>query len=149
MSLKEQIQADMKAAMRAGEKERLGVIRMLLAAIKQREIDERVESTDPVVLATIEKLIKQRRESATQFEAAQRPELAAKELAEISVLEAWMPQPLDPAELAALIDAAIRDTGASTIRDMGAVMNTVRAQAQGRADMAAVSAQVKARLSAA
>jgi uncharacterized protein len=149
MSLKEQIQADMKAAMRSGEKERLGVIRMLLAAIKQREIDERVESTDPVVLATIEKLIKQRRESAAQYEAGQRPELAAKELAEITVLEGWMPQPLDPAELTALIDAAIRDTGASNIRDMGAVMNAVRAQAQGRADMAAVSARVKARLSGA
>lgn len=149
MSLKEQIQADMKAAMRSGEKDRLGVIRMLLAAIKQREIDERIESTDPVVLATIEKLIKQRRESAAQYEAGQRPELAAKELAEITVLEGWMPQPLDPAELATLIDSAIRDTGASTIRDMGAVMNAVRAQAQGRADMAAVSAQVKARLSGA
>jgi uncharacterized protein YqeY len=149
MPLKQQIQADMKAAMRSGDKERLGVIRMLLAAIQQREIDDRVESTDPVVLATIEKLIKQRRESVAQYQAGQRPELAAKELAEITVLEGWMPQPLDPAELAALIDAAIRDTGASTIRDMGAVMNAVRAQAQGRADMAAVSAQVKARLSAA
>lgn len=147
MPLKDQIQDDMKAAMRSGDKERLGVIRMLLAAIKQREIDERVESTDAVVLATIEKLIKQRRESAAQYQAGQRPELAAKELAEITVLEAWMPQPLDPAELTTLIETAISSTGASSIRDMGAVMNAIRAKAQGRADMAAVSAQVKARLS--
>ncbi|MCC5794372.1 MAG: GatB/YqeY domain-containing protein [Chromatiales bacterium] len=136
----------MKSAMRAGEKERLGVIRMLLAALKQREIDERIELTDAVVLQTVEKLVKQRRESAAQYAAGQRPELEARELAEIRILEHYLPQPLAPAELEALIDETIRGTGATSIKDMGRVMNAIRDQAQGRADMAQVSQQVKARL---
>jgi len=148
MPLKEQIQADMKAAMRSGDKARLGVIRMLLAAIKQREIDERIEMSDGAVLQTVEKLIKQRRESASQYADAARPELAAKELAEIEVLLPYLPKALDAAELSALIEATIAATGATSIRDMGKVMNAIREQAQGRADMAAVSQQVKARLAA-
>ncbi|RMF96904.1 MAG: GatB/YqeY domain-containing protein [Gammaproteobacteria bacterium] len=146
MPLKDRIQADMKAAMRAGDKARLGTIRMLLAAIKQKEVDERSELDDAAVLQIVEKLIKQRREAAAQFTEGGREELAAKELGEAEQLQAYLPEPLDPAALAALIDAAIAETGAGSMRDMGKVMNLIRARAQGRADMAEVSKQVKARL---
>lgn len=146
MPLKDRIQADMKAAMRAGDKARLGTIRMLLAAIKQKEVDERSELDDAAVLQIVEKLIKQRREAAAQFSEGGREELAAKELGEAEQLQAYLPEPLDPAALAELIDAAIAETGAGSMRDMGKVMNLIRARAQGRADMAEVSKQVKARL---
>ena len=146
MALKEDIQSNMKDALRAGQKERLGVTRMLLAAVKQREIDERVELDDAGVLQVVDKLIKQRREAAAQFGDAGRQELAEQELAEIEVLKEYLPEPLSEAELAALIDDVIGATGAASIRDMGKVMNAIRERAQGRADMAAVSSQVKARL---
>jgi uncharacterized protein len=136
----------MKQAMRSGDKARLGVVRMALAAIQQREVDERVELDDAAVLGVIEKMIKQRRESVEQYRAGGREDLAAKESAEIEVLSGYLPEPLGEAELDALIEAAIADTGAASMKDMGRVMARLRDGAQGRADMAAVSAKVKARL---
>ena len=136
----------MKQAMRSGDKARLGVIRMALAAIQQREVDERIELDDAAVLGVIEKMIKQRRESVEMYRAGAREDLAAKETAEIEVLSSYLPEPLGADELAALIDAAIAATGATSMKDMGRVMAQLRAQAQGRADMAVLSAQVKARL---
>src|SRR5476649_218880 len=122
----------MKAAMRSGEKERLGAIRMLLAAIKQREVDERISLDDAQVLAVLEKMIKQRNESITQFTAGQRPDLVAKESAELTLLQAYMPARMSDAEVDALIAEAIAATGASSIKDMGKVMGLVKAKAQGR-----------------
>jgi uncharacterized protein len=148
MSLKERITDDMKAAMRAGEKERLGVIRMLTAAIKQREVDERISLDDGQVLAVLEKMIKQRRESLVQFEAGNRPDLVAKESAEVALLQAYLPAAMSAAEIDALIGESIAASGASSIKDMGKVMNLVKAKAQGRADMAAVGAKIKAKLGA-
>jgi uncharacterized protein len=136
----------MKQAMRSGDKARLGVVRMALAAIQQREVDERVELDDAAVLGVIEKMIKQRRESVEQYRAGGREDLVAKESAEIEVLSGYLPEPLGEAELDALIEAAIADTGAASMKDMGRVMARLRDGAQGRADMAAVSAKVKARL---
>lgn len=147
-TLKERITEDMKAAMRAGEKERLGTIRMLQAAIKQREVDERVTLDDPQVLAVIEKMVKQRKESIAQFEQGGRADLAAKEKSEIDLLVAYLPAQLSDAEVDALIKAAIASTGAASIKDMGKVMGVVKAQAAGRADMGAVSARIKAALGA-
>lgn len=144
--LKQKITDDMKAAMRAGDKDRLGVIRMAMAAIKQREVDERIELTDTDTLAVIEKMVKQRRESISQYEQGNRPELAAIEAAEIDILSAYLPEPLSASEVDAIIDQAIADTGASSMRDMGKVMAAVKDAAQGRADMAAVSATIKGRL---
>ena len=144
--LKQKITDDMKAAMRAGDKDRLGVIRMAMAAIKQREVDERIELSDADTLAVIEKMVKQRRESITQYEKGNRPELAAIEAAEIGILTDYLPEPLSAAEIDAIIDKAIADTGASSMRDMGKVMAAVKDAAQGRADMAAVSATIKGRL---
>jgi uncharacterized protein YqeY len=146
MSLNDTIRSDMKAAMRSGEKDRLSVIRMLLAAIKQREIDERIELTDSDVLQIVEKLVKQSREAANQFGSADRKDLEQKELAEIEVLKTYLPEPLSEAALDELITTAIKETGAASMRDMGQVMNRVREQAQGRADMSAVSAKVKSQL---
>ncbi|MDJ0929309.1 MAG: GatB/YqeY domain-containing protein [Gammaproteobacteria bacterium] len=146
MALKEQLQTDMKAAMRSGDKARLSTIRMLLAAIKQREIDDRSELDEPALLQIVEKQIKQRREAAAQFTDAGRAELAEKELSEAAVLEAYLPEGLSDEELTALIDATISKTGAASMKDMGKVMNAIRAAAQGRADMGAVSKLVKARL---
>jgi hypothetical protein len=146
MSLKDRITADMKTAMKAGDRDRLGVIRMALAAIKQREVDERRELTEADVLAAIEKMVKQRRESVSQYESGGRSDLAAKENFEIGVLSEYLPEPLSDDELAALIDAAIAETGAESLRDMGKVMAKIRDEAQGRTDMGAVSARVKARL---
>jgi len=146
MSLHERITEDMKAAMRAAEKERLGTIRMLQAAIKQREVDERITLDDAQVLAAIEKMIKQRKESIAQFEQGGRPDLAAKEKSEIDLLQAYLPAPLSDAEVDALIRDAIATTGAASIKDMGKVMGVVKAQAAGRADMGAVSARIKAAL---
>jgi uncharacterized protein len=145
-TLKERITEDMKTAMRAGEKERLGTIRMLQAAIKQREVDERITLDDAQVLAAIEKMIKQRKESIAQFEQGGRADLAAKERQEIEQLQAYLPAQLSDEEVDALIKDAIATTGAATIKDMGKVMGVVKAQAAGRADMGAVSARIKAAL---
>jgi len=147
MSLKDRITDDMKAAMRSGEKERLGVIRMITAAIKQREVDERITLNDAQVLSVLEKMIKQRKESLTQFQAGNRPDLVAKETAEINLLQGYMPSQLGEAELDALIGGAIASTGATSIKDMGKVMAIIKSQAQGRADMASVGARIKAILS--
>lgn len=146
MSLKQQILEDIKTAMKAGEKDRLGVLRMLSAAIKQREVDERIEMDDAQTLAVLEKMIKQRRESIRQYEEGARPELAAKEQAEIAILEPYLPKQLSQLELEKLIDDAFATTGASDMKDMGKVMGVLKPQIQGRADVGAVSARVKARL---
>jgi hypothetical protein len=137
----------MKGAMRAGEKERLGTIRLVLAAIKQREVDERITLDDSQVLAVLEKMIKQRKESITQFESGGRADLVAKEQAELAVLQVYLPAQMSEAEIDALIAAAVAATGASSIKDMGKVMGIVKAQAQGKADMGAVSARIKQKLS--
>ena len=147
MTLKERITEDMKGAMRAGEKERLGTIRLVLAAIKQREVDERITLDDGQVLAVLEKMIKQRKESITQFEIGNRADLVAKEQAELAVLQVYLPAQMSEAEIDALIAAAVASTGASSIKDMGKVMGIVKAQAQGKADMGAVSARIKQKLS--
>jgi len=146
MALKERITEDMKTAMRAAEKERLGTVRLLLAAIKQREVDERITLDDGQVLAVIEKMIKQRREAISQFESGGRSDLVAKETAEIGVLQAYLPAQLTPAEIDALIAEAIAATGAASVKDMGKVMGLVKPKAQGRADMGALSARIKQKL---
>jgi uncharacterized protein len=146
MSTKTRLQEDMKTALRAGDKARLGVVRMALAAIQQREVDERIELDEAALLGVIEKMIKQRRESAEQYRAGGREDLAAKEEAEVEVLSGYLPAALSEAEIAALIDGAIAETGAASMKDMGRVMAVLRSRAAGRADMAVLSAQVKARL---
>jgi uncharacterized protein YqeY len=148
MALKERITEDMKSAMRAGEKDRLSLIRMLQAAIKQREVDERIQLDDAQVLSVIDKMVKTRKESVTQFQAGGRADLVAKESAEIALLQGYLPAPLTDAELDGLIRSAIAATGASSIKDMGKVIAAVKAQAAGRADMGAVSSRVKAALGA-
>jgi len=147
MPLKERITEDMKTAMRSGEKERLATIRLILAAVKQREVDERITLDDSQVLAAVEKMIKQRKEAISQFEAGGRADLVAKESAEITVLQAYLPAQLSDAEVDSLIAEAIASTGAASIKDMGKVMGAVKAKAQGRADMGAVSARIKQKLS--
>jgi len=147
MGLKDRIQDDMKTAMRGGDKERLGTVRLILAAIKQREVDERVVLEDSQVLAVLEKMGKQRRESILQFEAGARSDLVAKEAAELAIISSYLPAQLGEAELDALITEAIVSTGASSIKDMGKVMAQIKSRAQGRADMAAVGTRIKARLS--
>jgi hypothetical protein len=146
MSLKSKVVEDMKTAMRAKEAARLSTIRMLLAAIKQREVDERIELTDADVLSIIDKMIKQRRDSITQFEAGKRLDLAAIERAEVALLAAYMPARLADAEIDALIADAIASTGASGIAGMGKVMALLKPKLAGRADMGAVSARIKAKL---
>jgi len=146
MSLKDRITEDMKSAMRAGAKERLGTVRMILAGIKQREVDERITLDDPQVLAVIDKMVKQRKESIAQFEAGGRADLAAKEAAEIRLLQEYLPTQLSGAEIDALIAAAIAKTGAASIKDMGKVMGVLKSELAGRADMGAVSAQIKQKL---
>jgi uncharacterized protein YqeY len=146
MALRTRIVEDMKAALRAGERARLSTIRLLLAAIKQREVDERIEVSDVDVVALIDRMIKQRRESIAAFDAGGRPELAAAERAEIEVLQGYMPQPLSDAEVEALIEAALASAGATGPAAMGKVMNALRPQLAGRADMTRVAAAVKARL---
>ncbi|MGY8523902.1 GatB/YqeY domain-containing protein [Paracidovorax citrulli] len=148
MSLKQQINDDMKAAMRARETERLGTIRLLLAAVKQREVDERVELDDAAVQGVIEKLIKQRKDSISQFEQAGRNDLADKETAELAVLQAYMPAALSDEEVAAAVDQAVAESGAAGPQDMGKVMGLLKGRLAGRADMTAVSGMVKARLTA-
>jgi uncharacterized protein len=146
VTLKERITEDMKAAMRASDKERLSTIRMVQAAIKQREVDERITLDDAQVIAVLEKMVKQRRESIVHFEQGARQDLADKEKAEIVVLQSYLPTQLTEAEVDAIIRDAIASTGAASIKDMGKVMAAVKAQAAGRADMGAVSARIKATL---
>jgi len=146
MSLKDGITTDMKNAMRSGEKDRLGLIRMLLAAVKQREVDERIVLDDAQVLSVIEKMVKQRKESVAQFQQGGREDLAATEMREIDWLTGYLPAQLAAEELAAIIDEAVAATGAASIKDMGKVMAQVKAKAAGRADMGAVGALIKARL---
>ncbi|MGN6237824.1 GatB/YqeY domain-containing protein [Dyella sp.] len=146
MSTKQQLTEDMKAAMRGGDKHKLGVVRLMLAAVKQREVDERVELDEAQVLAVLEKMLKQRKDSISQYVAAGREDLAEVERAEITVIETYLPSKLSDAELDALIEAAIAETGASSARDMGKVVGVVKAKAAGRADMGVASARIKARL---
>lgn len=146
MSLKNRISEDMKSAMRARESDRLSAVRLLLAAIKQREVDERITLDDSQIAAVVEKLAKQRRDSITQFEAGGRQDLADREKFELTVLLAYLPEQADAGQIAAAVESAMAATGAAGPQDMGKVMAQVRSALAGRADMAAVSAQVKARL---
>ncbi len=146
MSLKDQITEDMKSAMKAGDKDRLKVVRLIRAAIKQIEVDQRIELDDAAVLTVLDKMVKQRRDSVEQFQKGNRNDLADIELAEIVVLEDYLPEQLSDEELEAMINEAISTTGAENIRDMGKVMGQIKAKAAGRADMGAVGAKVKARL---
>jgi hypothetical protein len=148
MSLKGQITEDMKAAMKAGDKDRLKVVRLMLAAIKQMEVDQRVELDDGAVLTVLTKMVKQRRDSIVQFEKGNREDLAKIERDEITVLEDYLPQQLSADELAAMVDEVILATGAEGMRDMGKVMGQIKQKAAGRADMGAVGATVKERLNA-
>jgi uncharacterized protein len=148
MSLKARITEDMKTAMRARDTERLGAVRLLLAAIKQREVDERIELSDADIVAVIEKMLKQRRDSISQFEAAQRTDLADKEKFEVAVLLGYMPQALSEAEVADIVAAVITDTGATGPKDMGKVMAAIKPKVAGRADMGKISALIKAKLGA-
>ena len=147
MALKERITEDMKAAMKAADKERLGTIRLALAAIKQREVDERITLDDAQVLAVLDKMIKQRREAIAQFQSGGRADLVAKETAEIAVLQSYLPAQLSEAELDELIAQSIAAAGATSVKDMGKVMALVKPKAQGRADLGAVSARIKQKLS--
>lgn len=146
MSLKLRLTDDMKAAMKSGDKDSLGVIRLINAAIKQREVDERIELDDAAVLAVLDKMVKQRKDSVTQYEAAAREDLAAIERAEIAVIERYLPAKLDEASILAAIDAAIAQTGASGPADMGKLMGVLKPQLAGQADMGLVSVLVKQRL---
>ncbi len=149
MSLKVRITDDMKSAMKAGDKDRLKAVRLIMAAIKQVEVDNRIELDDAGILGVLEKMLKQRRDSVSQFKQGGREDLADIELAEIDVVNTYMPEQMDDAELDTLIDETIRATGAESIRDMGKVMGVIKSKAAGRADMGAVGARVKARLGAA
>jgi hypothetical protein len=144
--LKQQIQDDMKSAMKSGNKSRLGTIRLIMAAVKQREVDERIELNDEQVLAVLDKMVKQRRDSITQYEQAGRTDLADKESAEIEVIQDYLPEALGDDAITALITEAITSTGASGMADMGKVMGQLKPKIQGRADMGAVSALVKQQL---
>ena len=147
MTLKERITEDMKSAMRAGEKDRLATVRLILAGIKQREVDERITLDDAQVLAVLDKMAKQRKESIKEFEKGARADLVAKETAELAIVQGYLPQQLSDAELDAIIAEAIASTGASSVKDMGKVMGLVKSKAAGRADMGAVGARIKAKLS--
>jgi uncharacterized protein len=147
VTLKERIQEDMKAAMRGGERERLATVRLILAAIKQREVDERISLDDTQVLAVIEKMVKQRRESIASFQAGGRSDLVAKEQAELDLLRSYLPEPLDEAAIDALIGAAIAEAGATSVKDMGKVMAIIKTRAAGRVDMGALGARLRSRLS--
>ncbi|HHO67822.1 MAG TPA: GatB/YqeY domain-containing protein [Gammaproteobacteria bacterium] len=146
MSVKERLQQDMKDAMRGGDKRRLGVIRLILAAIKQREVDERTELGDDQVLAVLDKMAKQRRESIDQYGKAGRDDLVEQEQFELDILKTYLPEQLGDAEIDALVDEALAATGASSMKDMGKVMGMLKPRLAGRADMGAVSARIKARL---
>ncbi len=145
--LKERITQEMKAAMKGGDKRRLGVIRLILAALKQVEVDERIDLDDSRIVAILDKMVKQRRDSVAQYRQAGRDELAEQEEYEIGIIQEFMPQPLSEAEIDALIDEAIAATGASSMKEMGKVMGQLKPKLQGRADMGAVSAKVKQKLS--
>jgi len=149
MTLKAQISEDMKTAMKAGDKDRLKVVRLILAAVKQIEIDQRIDLDDAGVLSVLDKMVKQRRDSVSQFRDGGRQDLVDIELAEIVVLETYLPEQLAESELDEIIEQAIQDSGAESMRDMGKVMGQVKAKAAGRADMGAVGAKVKERLGAA
>jgi uncharacterized protein YqeY len=146
MSLKDRIQDDMKSAMRAKAKDRLSTLRLMLAAIKQQEVDKQIILDDEQIIATLERMIKQRRESISHYQNANREELAAKEASEIEVIQTYMPEFLSDEEIMALVDETISVTNAQSMRDMGKVMGIVKQRAQGRADMTTVSALVKAKL---
>ena len=146
MPLKQQLTDDMKTAMKAGEKDRLGVIRLVNAAIKQREVDERITLDDTQVLVVLEKMLKQRKDSVTQYEAAAREDLAAVERYEIGVIQAYLPAPLSASEIEGIVARAIADSGATSAKDMGKVVGLVKPQLAGRADMGQVSALVKQKL---
>ncbi len=146
MMLKQRITEDMKAAMKSGDKARLGVIRLILAAAKQVEVDERIELDDNRMLSILDKMVKQRRDSVSQYENAGRTELADQEKFEIGIIQEYLPQPLNADEIAALIDEAIAATGAASMKDMGKVMGMLKPKMQGRADMGAVSGQIKQKL---
>ncbi|EKT4442581.1 TPA: GatB/YqeY domain-containing protein [Stenotrophomonas maltophilia] len=146
MSMKQQLTEDMKAAMKAGEKHKLGVIRLINAAIKQREVDERIELDDTAVIAVLDKMVKQRKDSVSQFEAANREDLAEIERAEIVVIEAYLPAKMGEAEIVAAIQAAIAETGASSPADMGKLMGALKPKLAGQADMGLVSKLVKQQL---
>jgi uncharacterized protein YqeY len=146
MALKDRLTEDMKTAMRAADKERLGTVRLALAAIKQREVDERITLDDGQVLAVLAKMIKQRREAITQFQSGGRADLVSKETAEIAVLQQYLPAQMSESEIDALIREAIQATGAASIKDMGKVMAAVKPKAQGRTDMGALSARIKQKL---
>ena len=148
MTLKAQILDDVKSAMRARDQKRLTALRLITSAIKQIEVDKRIDVDDQIVLGILDKMVKQRRESLEQYESAGRDDLAAQEEFELELISVYLPEALSDDEVAALIKRAITDTGASSIRDMGAVMNKLRAEVQGRADMKAVSSAVKAQLGA-
>ena len=148
MTLKAQIQEDVKTAMRARDQKRLTALRLITAAIKQIEVDKRIELDDQAVLGVLDQMVKQRRESLDQYQSAGRDDLAAQEQYELDLLAPYLPEPLSDDEVAALIRQAVAETGASSIRDMGAVMNKLRGEVQGRADMKTVSSAVKAQLSA-
>lgn len=147
MSLKQQLTDDMKAAMKSGEKAKLGVIRLINAAIKQKEVDERIELDDAAVLAVLEKMVKQRRDSINQYEAAAREDLAVIERDELAIIDTYLPAKMGEAEIAAAVDAAIAETGASSAADMGKLMGVLKPRLAGQADMALVSKWVKQRLS--
>ena len=146
MSLKEQLVADMKTAMKSGDKERLGVIRLVNAAIKQREVDERIALDDTQVLAVLEKMLKQRRDSIAQFRAAAREDLAVIEEFEVGVIQTYLPSQLSEAEIVAIVDKAIADSGATSGKDMGKVVGLIKPQLAGRADMGHVSSLIKQKL---
>ncbi|GAB3368616.1 GatB/YqeY domain-containing protein [Lysobacter rhizosphaerae] len=146
MSLKQRLTEDMKAAMKAGDKDTLGVIRLINAAIKQREVDERIELDDAAVIAVLEKGVKQRKDSISQYEAANREDLAAIERAEMAVIERYLPAKMGEAEIRAAIDAAVTETGAASAADMGKLMAVLKPKLAGQADMGQVSALVKQRL---
>jgi hypothetical protein len=146
MALREQINEDMKAAMKAGEKDRLATVRLLLAEVRKKEVDERITLDPAQVIAVVEKMIKQRKDAIGQFEAAKRQDLAEKEKAEVAVLMAYLPQQLSEAEVAAIVDAAVAESGAKTPAEMGKVMGLVKPRVAGRADMGKVSVLIKAKL---
>ncbi|WP_435100769.1 GatB/YqeY domain-containing protein [Arhodomonas sp. AD133] len=146
-ALKVEITDAVKQAMRAGDKSRVGILRMITAAIKQQEVDSRAELTDADVTAVLSKMVKQRREALEQYEQAGREDLAEKERTELEIIAEFLPQPLTDAEIDGLVEAAVAETGAASVRDMGRVMGVLKPKVQGRADMSAVSARVKARLS--
>ncbi len=147
MSLKETLQQDMKAAMRAGEKRQLSIIRLINAAIKQREVDERIDLDDDQVITVVDKMAKQRRESIEQYDKAGRDDLSDQEKYELQILKTYLPEQLGEAEIDAMIEAAVTATGASSIKDMGKIMGQLKPKLAGRADMGAVSGKIKARLS--